>query len=186
MPFIAPIGALAKPCPGKPQHALPNRTSAHRAPPNGIILPLKAEVPNPILDNSTEPVNDKVLTDNGLMGRTWLDFLIWVKGRILQISSGPQQVAQADLAATGVFLGRGGGGTIVYVPVYDHHLRWTGAAWEFAPSDIGSRFYVDGFAAAPNSIGWAAADGGTKSYLKSDGTLGSQAVSNTANRWFRQ
>lgn len=142
-------------------------------------------MPTGVLDNSTVPTNDKVLNDHGLMARTWLDFQMWLKKRLIQLADGPQQVTQGQISIMG--LTANDAGKIVWVTDYNHLLRWSGSAWAFAPGDIGSNYYVDGFAAAPNSVGWHLADGTVNvPYLKSDGTLGNQTLSSTANRWFRR
>lgn len=51
-----------------------------------------------------------------------------------------------------------------------HMVRWTGAAWEFAPGDVGNKFFRD-FAGTPQESGWALCDGSSVDYLTLGATL---------------
>ena len=52
---------------------------------------------------------------------------------------------------------------------FNHRLRWTGAAWDFAPGDVGGRF-ITGFVGAPPGGGWQLCDGTATSFLNANGT----------------
>lgn len=56
-------------------------------------------------------------------------------------------------------------GFLLAVVDYNHVLRWTGTAWEFAPGDGGNGFFRD-FAIAPQEAGWLACNGQEATYLK--------------------
>lgn len=119
----------------------------------------------------------------------WYQSLNNVFNFLITLRNSPQQVQQSDLAELLRKLIKTGmqPGVQVWVPgEFQHLLRFNGTGWNFAPSDQGSGYYVDGFADPPSPAGWALADGSTKSYLKSDGSIGTRMLSTTANRWFRQ
>lgn len=62
-------------------------------------------------------------------------------------------------------------GYLFFHETYRHTLRWTGTSWEFAPWDSGSGFFA--MSAIDLGAGWAECLGGSVSYLKSDGSVGS-------------
>jgi hypothetical protein len=95
-----------------------------------------------------------------------------------QYVSGVYQRTQAQLAALAATLTAGDTGFLVEVTDFAHVLRWSGAAWQWGPGEQGSGMLAS-FAVSPGT-GWAACDGSTVSYLKSDGTTATVTLPNTA------
>jgi hypothetical protein len=54
-------------------------------------------------------------------------------------------------------------GLLVWVVDYNHLIRWSGAAWEWAPGEVGSGFIRD-FLATPGPE-WVLCDGSATDYL---------------------
>lgn len=119
----------------------------------------------------------------------WFQFWDELRLFLVALRNAPKQVQQADLA---VYLAKliktkTQPGVQVWVPGnFQHLMRFDGSAWQFAPGDQGSGYYVDGFSDPPAPLGWAPANGATVSYLRSDGSVGTRVLSTTANRWFRR
>jgi hypothetical protein len=77
--------------------------------------------------------------------------------------------------ATQPTLGAGDAGYLGFEADTGHFVRWTGAAWEFAPGDVGNGFFRP-FAITPQETGWVACNATVSSYLKVGGaTLTLQA-----------
>jgi hypothetical protein len=69
-----------------------------------------------------------------------------------------------------VDLGAGDVGFIAAVLTdFNHRLRWSGTAWEFAPGDSGGR-YIAGFVGTPPGGGWQICDGTATTFLNATGT----------------
>lgn len=133
-------------------------------------------------------IDDKVLA--GLDQRFevwWYDFLNLLLRFVVSVRD-PIQLTQTRIAKFQASLTRGDAGTSIWVTDFNHILRWSGAAWSWPPGDNGSGFEIDFKTAGPvPATGWHACDGTVDvEYLKSDGTIGVQTVSNVAGRWFRQ
>jgi hypothetical protein len=70
---------------------------------------------------------------------------------------------------------------LAYVSDFNHTLQWNGTGWEWGPGDSGSGMLVS-FAVAPTGAGWHACNGSPGvPYLKSDGTIGTVTLPNTAS-----
>lgn len=92
--------------------------------------------------------------------------------------AGTYQRAQSQLAALVATLGANDAGLLVEVTDFAHTLRWSGSAWQWGSGEQGGGMLVS-FAVSPGT-GWAACNGGTVPYLKSDGTTGSVTLPNTS------
>lgn len=144
-------------------------------------------MPNPILEDSTVPTNDKFLQELGLVSRAWLNFFLWIKRRIIALGQGPMQVTQAQIAGMG--LNSSNVGFLIWVTTpYNHILRWNGTVWDFAPGTERSNWYAEFDAAGPlpaMGSGWAQCDGSTVNALAPDGTIASVTLPTTAGLYFR-
>lgn len=143
-------------------------------------------MPNPILEDSTVPTNDKVLQELGLVSRAWLNFFLWIKRRIIALGQGPMQVTQAQIAGMG--LNSSNVGFLIWVTNYNHLLRWSGTAWDFAPGYERSNWYALFEATGPQppmGSGWVLADGSTVNVLNADGTITSVTIQTIADTYFR-
>jgi hypothetical protein len=89
---------------------------------------------------------------------------------------GEQSVLQAAIPAT---LGVNDTGLSLFVSDFWHRLKWSGAAWGWAPGENGSGF-IDAFLVDPSPLtGWALCDGSAGvTYLKANGTIGSLTLPN--------
>lgn len=96
------------------------------------------------------------------------------------------QMDQANIAKFTTQLGRQDTGVLIWVPTFNHILRWTGVAWQFAPGDTGSGYVATFFFDPPNADGWALCDGSNVTFLKSDGTTGTALLPNTPGLYFRR
>ena len=102
------------------------------------------------------------------------------------VRNAPQSFVQANLAAFSQKLTTKNTGIQVWILApYNHMLRWSGAAWEFAPGDLGSDYYVTGMGAglAP---GFHSADGSDSDYLLPNGTTAPRTLVTAANTWYRR
>ena len=84
---------------------------------------------------------------------------------------------QSGLSGLAGQLGSSDAGLLVDVTDFAHILKWSGSAWEYAdPSDPAGR--VEAFLVDPSpTTGWHLCDGTAGvSYLKSDGTTGTQTL----------
>lgn len=117
----------------------------------------------------------------------WYRLLNDITGFLRTLRNAPQQVDQVDLLTFGAKMAIKGmqPGVQVWVPVFNHVIRWSGTAWTFAPGDGGSG-YTQAFLTAPTADGWALCNAATVSYLKADGTIGNQVLPNTAGLYFRR
>lgn len=118
----------------------------------------------------------------------WYQFLNTVEEFLITLRNFPPRVEQADLAALlrKLIKAQFQPGVQVFVPVYNHMMRFTGSGWSFAPGDIGSDFVVT-FLSPPTADGWQVCDGTVGvTYLLSDGTIGTRTVPNTATLYFRR
>lgn len=121
-----------------------------------------------------------------IFDRVWYQHFDASKRAIQQLQGGPKVVQQVDLPKVAAKLSAKQSGFSVWIPApFGHLLQWTGSGWAFAQADA-SGYYVDGFADPPAPDGWHAADGTDVTYLKSDGSIDTRTLSNTANRWFRR
>lgn len=101
--------------------------------------------------------------------------LYWNTGAAWRYLDGTFAGALSDIPA----LGGNDSGFLFFVTDYGHLLRWDGSAWGWGPGDPGSGYFQD-FAIPPGTPGWHACDGSNAPYLKSDGTLGTATLPNTA------
>jgi len=120
---------------------------------------------------------------------TWYQF--WHKLQIFcaAMRNAPKQVEQADLTDLLVRLiqGRFQSGIQVWVLApFNHMMRFDGTKWTFAPGDGGGGYRVT-FASPPSGDGWHLCDGTANvTFLKADGTLGTETLPNTAGLYFRR
>jgi len=77
-------------------------------------------------------------------------------------------------------------GYLYRVTDFSHFLQWTGAAWTWAPGELGSGYVVLFPNGAPNPItGWHLCDGSMQNQLNADGTITSVNVGTIANSYYR-
>lgn len=76
---------------------------------------------------------------------------------------GPVSESSGTLAAQPT-LTAADAGYLYRITDYGHTVRWTGVAWEFAPGDVGNKFFRT-FAGAPSEVGWQLCDGTVSDYL---------------------
>jgi len=91
----------------------------------------------------------------------------WFGDFIASIVRLANQVRQPDLTIAQLnALGLSGSdkGREFGVSVYNHRLRWTGTAFEFAPGDCGSHYFAER-PGVPQETGWQLCDGTVTSYL---------------------
>jgi hypothetical protein len=121
------------------------------------------------------------------MGRVYYNFLNACVQFMQAVQQFPTQLTQAQLAMFAQKLTKLNTGMWVYVSDYAHFLIWTGTGWTWAPGELGSGYVLAFATAGPSpAVGWHVADGTVGvSFLKSDGTLGTQTVPNTAGSFFR-
>lgn len=87
----------------------------------------------------------------------------------------PFDQAQAGIAALAATLGSNDTGLLIHEPTYEHTLRWSGAAFAFAPGDPGGGYIVLA-SAAPVGAGWVACDGAAHNVLTATGGLAATAT----------
>jgi hypothetical protein len=125
------------------------------------------------------PADKQIAWKDGMLTQGWHLFFDSVTRAIRGLARGATvRSTQADLATLAASLTADDEGRLVEVTDYAHVLRWSGSAWEWGPGESGSGM-LQHFAVAPGT-GWAACDGATVNYLKSDGTTGSVTLPNTA------
>jgi hypothetical protein len=61
---------------------------------------------------------------------------------------------------------------------FDHRYRWTGATWEFAPGDPGSKWIAMAMSAAPTAGVWALCDGSVSSAALANGSVAAVTTPN--------
>ncbi len=104
------------------------------------------------------------------------NYVAWLSdGAKWSYVSGKNYAAQSGLTAIAATLGTNDVGYLIGVTDFTHTLKWSGTAWGFAEGDDGSG-YISSFLIAPTGGTWGICDGSTYTYLKADGTTGSQAV----------
>lgn len=119
----------------------------------------------------------------------WYGFFDRIDKFLHAFRAAPQQVQQADLAKflQKLIAAKAQEGVQVWCPSpYNHLMRYTGTGWSFAPGDSGSGYRVT-FASPPTADGWHLCDGSVNlTFLKADGSLGTQTLPNTAGLYFRR
>jgi hypothetical protein len=109
------------------------------------------------------------------------NYQAWVStGQKWLYAYGVYQRTQSQLSALAATLGTDDTGLEVWVTDYEHHLKWTGSAWVFAPGDPGSGWVAIGKPAgtAPNGGVWGLCDGTAYNVLNADGTTTSLTTQN--------
>lgn len=143
----------------------------------------------PVIPNNSEDVTDpkQSVTDRVItFARQWYTFFNDGRNFMLAVRNAPKQIEQANLAKYGIKLGRLSSGVQVWVPEFNHMLRWTGTSWSFAPGDNGSAYTVGIVDDPPTGDGWVVCDGSTVTFLNADGTTGSKVLPVDAARYFRR
>ena len=115
------------------------------------------------------------------------NYQAWVSnGQSWLYAYGVYQRTQAQLAALAATLGTNDTGLEVWVTDFEHRLKWTGAAWVFAPGDPGSGWVAIGKPAgtAPNGGVWGICDGTAYTCLNADGTTTSLTSQNLTGEVF--
>lgn len=121
-----------------------------------------------------------------LWSRPWYTFL----DALIMALRGPTITPQSQIAGLALKfnLGVKDAGKQIYVPVYNHTLEWTGAAWTWAPDTEISNWYTSFDPAGPLpgvGSGWVLANGATVNVLKPDGSLASVTIATVANAHYR-
>lgn len=111
------------------------------------------------------PTQVPLIDQNQYTSRPWLGFFQDVL-KALSRAAGENVFT----VATQPTLGLNDVGYIGLESQFGHLLRWTGAAWEFAPGDGGNGFLL-GFPVAPQAVGYGLCDGSVYSYLVVGATL---------------
>ena len=92
------------------------------------------------------------------------------------LTAGTFARTQAQLATLAATLTTNDVGAVVLVTDYNHRLRWSGSAWGWDDGEDGSGYIMPFLMDPSPSTGWQVCDGTTATYLKSDGSTGSQAL----------
>lgn len=127
----------------------------------------------------TSPTSLPLASSAGI--QTGVDYLV-VSGRWVYLSGQyaseltdlPTDIGENETILAG---GRVASGFLFFEnDTYFHQLQWNVSAWQRGPSDLEHSDTFHEFGAAPTDGGWAQCDGGTKTYLKYDGTTGTRTV----------
>ncbi len=117
-----------------------------------------------------------VLHPHELFYATDQNYVGWESdGQAWHYVSGKNHIAQSLISALSALLTVNDFGYALGVTNFGHTLVWTGSGWDFSEGDDGSG-YIQSFLIAPVGGVWGICDGSTYTYLKADGTTGSQAT----------
>jgi hypothetical protein len=109
---------------------------------------------------------------------TYLSMLVANVWTWVRIAGGSRVVVVANLASLPGGLGAGDAGLLAFEKQFYHSYVWTGAAWQFAPGDPGSRYIVATASAAPLGGLWQLCDGTTVTVSQGDGTTANVTTPN--------
>lgn len=129
------------------------------------------------------------LKQNRTFTKYWYEFFNGTSQFLMELRNAPQQVAQADLAKLTRKLTKSDVGMQVWIPVYNHMIRFDGTAWDWAPGMERSNWYAlfepTGPLPAAGS-GWVLGDGVTTyDVLLGDGTIMQVTPAAVADTYYR-
>lgn len=137
------------------------------------LLPSSAEGPHSIRIDTYGVRGSASSNAFTLFAASDMNYIHWASdGENWHYVGGIYDRTQSQLSALAGILTTNDIGLLVNVTDYCHVLRWTGAAWEWAPGEVPGG-YVAHFLAAPSSNGWVLVNGSATTILKSDGTTSS-------------
>lgn len=144
----------------------------------------------PGLPNQDVPYADSTATDpnpDRKFAPRWYRYLDQVVKFLIALRNAPQPVEQVDLASflRKLISAKMQPGVQVWVPGFNHLLRYDGSKYTFAPGDTGSG-YTQAFLTVPTAQGWVLCNGSTVSFLLATGAVANQVLPNTAGLYFRR